>query len=100
MSEFSETYGSWPSPISAGDVARGVRRPAFPTVAGNEIWWEEGRPDEEGRTTLLRRNTDGTVTELLPPPSRVGTHVHEYGGSSELPRPRRHEQALTRMGRV
>lgn len=100
MSEFSETYGSWPSPISAGDVARGVRRPAFPTVAGNEIWWEESRPDEGGRTTLLRRNTDGTVTELLPPPWSVGTRVHEYGGRAHLPVPRRDDKAITRMGVV
>lgn len=100
MSEFSETHGSWPSPISAGDVARGVRRPAFPTVVGDEIWWEESRPDEGGRTTLLRRNVDGTVTELLPPPWSVGTRVHEYGGRAHLPVPRRDDKAITRMGVV
>ncbi|WP_159939835.1 MULTISPECIES: prolyl oligopeptidase family serine peptidase [unclassified Nocardiopsis] len=99
MSELSSSHGSWPSPISAGDVTRGVRRLAFPSIAGGEIWWEEGRP-EEGRTTLMRRDTDGTVTELLPSPWSAGTRVHEYGGRAYLPVPRRDDKAIVRMGVV
>ncbi|WP_026337901.1 prolyl oligopeptidase family serine peptidase [Nocardiopsis sp. CNS-639] len=99
MSELSSRHGSWPSPISAGDVARGVRRMAFPSVAGAEVWWEEGRP-EEGRTTLMRRDADGTVTDLLPAPWSAGTRVHEYGGRAYLPVPRRDDKAITRMGVV
>ncbi|WP_179810768.1 S9 family peptidase [Nocardiopsis sinuspersici] len=99
MSELSSPHGSWPSPISAGDVARGVRRMAFPSVVDGTVWWEEGRP-EEGRTTLMRRDTDGTVTELLPAPWSVGTRVHEYGGRAHLPVPRRDDKAITRMGVV
>ena len=37
---------------------------AFPSVVGGAVWWEEGRP-EEARTTLMRRDADGTVTDLL-----------------------------------
>ncbi|PDP88994.1 S9 family peptidase [Glycomyces fuscus] len=99
MSELSSPHGSWPSPISAGDVARGVRRMAFPSVVGTEVWWEEGRP-EEGRTTLMRRDADGTVTELLPAPWSAGTRVHEYGGRAYLPVPRRDDKAIVRMGVV
>ncbi|MBB6121963.1 S9 family peptidase [Nocardiopsis algeriensis] len=99
MSELSSPYGSWPSPISADDVARGVRAIAFPSVVGDEIWWEESRPDE-GRRTLMRRGADGRVTELLPAPWSVGTRVHEYGGRSYRPVPRRDDKALVRMGVV
>ncbi|MBE3001426.1 prolyl oligopeptidase family serine peptidase [Nocardiopsis sp. HNM0947] len=98
MSELPHPHGSWPSPISAGDVARGIRRMAFPSVAGDEVWWEEDRPEEGGRTTLMHRDGTGTVTDLLPAPWSVGTRVHEYGGRSHLPVPRRDDKALVRMG--
>ncbi|WP_460770293.1 S9 family peptidase [Nocardiopsis nanhaiensis] len=100
MSELSSPHGSWPSPISAGDVARGVRRMAYPSVRGDEVWWEEYRPAEEGRTTLVRRDADGTVSDLLPAPWSVGTRVHEYGGRSYLPVPRRDDKAIPRVGVV
>ncbi|MFV2194637.1 S9 family peptidase [Nocardiopsis sp. LOL_012] len=98
MSDLSIPHGTWPSPISADDVARGVRRMAFPSVVGDEIWWEEERPEESGRATVMRRAPDGTVTELLRAPWGVGTRVHEYGGRSYLPVPRRDDKALTHMG--
>nr|WP_110047838.1 prolyl oligopeptidase family serine peptidase [Nocardiopsis sp. L17-MgMaSL7] len=100
MSELSSPHGSWPSPISAGDVARGVRQMAYPSVLGDEVWWEEYRPAEEGRTTLVRRDADGTVRDLLPAPWSVGTRVHEYGGRSHLPVPRRDDKAIARVGVV
>ncbi|OLT27455.1 peptidase S9 [Nocardiopsis sp. CNR-923] len=100
MSEQSSPHGSWPSPISAGDVARGVHRMSFPSVVGDEIWWEEERPTEGGRSTILRRNADGAIVELLSAPWSACTRVHEYGGRSYLPVPRRDDKALTRIGIV
>jgi acetyl esterase/lipase len=94
MSELSN-----PQPITAGDVARGVRRMAFPSVVGDEVWWEEELPDER-RVTLMRRDADGTVRELLPAPWGVGNRVHEYGGRSFLPVPRRDDKAIPRVGVV
>ena len=73
---------------------------AFPSVKDDEVWWEEDRPDEGGRTTLMHRDGDGTVTELLPSSWSVGTRVHEYGGRSHLPVPRRDDKALVRMAVV
>lgn len=73
---------------------------AYPSVLGEEVWWEEYRPDEEGRTTLVRRDADGTVRDLLPAPWSVGTRVHEYGGRSHLPVPRRDDKAIARVGVV
>ncbi|CAM4094944.1 S9 family peptidase [Nocardiopsis rhodophaea] len=93
-------YGAWPSPIVARDVARAEKRLGFPSVVGEEIWWEEARPEEGGRTTVMRRGADGTATELLAAPWNARTRVHEYGGRSYLPVPRRDDKAITRYGIV
>ncbi|GLU46406.1 S9 family peptidase [Nocardiopsis ansamitocini] len=93
-------YGSWPSPITAVEVARGSTRLGFPSVIGEQIWWEESRPDEGGRTTVMHRAADGTVSDLLPLPWSAATRVHETGGRSHLPVPRRDDKAITRYGIV
>ncbi|WP_078760139.1 S9 family peptidase [Marinactinospora thermotolerans] len=100
MSDQSMPYGTWPSPLTAKDVARGERGLNFPSAAGGEIWWEESRPDEDGRTTVMRQGGDGSLTELLPRPWNARTRVHEYGGRSHLPVPSRDGQAGTRYGVV
>ncbi|MDA2812126.1 prolyl oligopeptidase family serine peptidase [Nocardiopsis sp. RSe5-2] len=93
-------HGAWPSPISASDVARGTRRLGFPATADGEVWWEEARPEEGGRTTVMRCGPDGAPAELLEAPWSAFTRVHEYGGRSFLPVPRRDDKALTRYGIV
>lgn len=80
-------FGAWPSPISAAQVAGGKIRLGFPTVIGDTTWWQEDRPEEAGRTTVVRCGPDGTLTTLLPAPWTARTRVHEYGGLSYLPVP-------------
>jgi dipeptidyl aminopeptidase/acylaminoacyl peptidase len=75
-------YGSWPSPISAADVARARLRLSYPTIHGDRVWWQETRPERGGRTTIVRSGV-----ELLPAPWDARTRVHEYGGRSYLPLP-------------
>jgi dipeptidyl aminopeptidase/acylaminoacyl peptidase len=74
-------YGSWPSPITAADVARGGVRLGYPRVAGADVWWLEGRPAEGGRQVLV----SSLHGDLLPAPWNARTRVHEYGGASYLP---------------
>ncbi|HUN36696.1 MAG TPA: prolyl oligopeptidase family serine peptidase [Trebonia sp.] len=82
-------YGSWESPITAADVARGQVPLGFPSVMGDEVWWQEGRPDEGGRTTVMAAAKAGAEPrELVPAPYNARTRVHEYGGRSYLPVPR------------
>lgn len=80
-------YGAWPSPITAAQVAGGRIRVAFPTVIGDTVWWQEDRPEEAGRTTIVRCEPDGELTTLLPAPWAARTRVHEYGGLSYVPVP-------------
>ncbi len=82
-------FGAWPSPITAAEVARGRIRLNFPTVRDGQMWWQEGRPNEAGRTAIVHRAADGRRRFLLPPPWNARTRVHEYGGMSYLPVPPR-----------
>jgi dipeptidyl aminopeptidase/acylaminoacyl peptidase len=84
-------YGTWESPISAADVARGAMSVAFPSFAGDEMWWQESRPAESGRVTIIAAmaaaGADDPPRELLAAPWYARTRVHEYGGKSYLPVP-------------
>ena len=75
-------YGSWPSPLRVDDLLADVVRLSEPWLDGDEIYWIEGRPSESGRNVLVRRELDGTTTDLTPAPFDVRTRVHEYGGGS------------------
>jgi dipeptidyl aminopeptidase/acylaminoacyl peptidase len=80
-------YGEWPSPISAADVAEGHIRLSFPLLVNQTVWWQETRPAEGGRQTVIRRDPDGTQQDLLPSPWYARTRVHEYGGRAYQPLP-------------
>lgn len=80
-------YGSWPSPLTAADVARGTRRLGFPALVDGEPWWVEERATEDGRSVLARRAADGTVVDVSPPGWSVRTRLHEYGGRSWVATP-------------
>ncbi len=81
-------YGTWKSPISAADVARGAVGVAYPSIAGGEVWWQERRPSEGGRTAIMASaGPSGEPRELLPTPWNARNRVHEYGGKSYLPVP-------------
>jgi dipeptidyl aminopeptidase/acylaminoacyl peptidase len=81
-------YGTWKSPISAADVTRGGTSVTYPSITSDEVWWQEGRPAEGGRVTIMASAGAGsTPRELLPAPWNARTRVHEYGGKSYLPVP-------------
>ncbi|HEX2316954.1 MAG TPA: prolyl oligopeptidase family serine peptidase [Thermomonospora sp.] len=79
-------YGSWPSPVSAAGVAAAGLRLGHPLVHGDEVWWQESRPEEGGRTTVVHL-AGGRRTDLLPAPWDARTRVHEHGGRSYVPVP-------------
>ncbi len=83
-------HGSWPSPISAADLAGPAGRPQWPGFVDGALWWSETRPGEGGRTAVVRAaeagaaGITGAVVEVLPGPWSASTRVHEYGGRSWL----------------
>ena len=80
-----EAYGSWKSPITAADVARSTSGVTYPSIAGGEVWWQERRPSENGRTAIMASaGASGEPRQLLPAPWNARTRVHEYGGKSYL----------------
>ena len=85
MATETASYGEWPSPITGADVARKQIGLAFPILAGGCVWWQELRPSEGGRQTVVCQGPDGVRHDLLPVPWNARTRVHEYGGRSYLP---------------
>jgi dipeptidyl aminopeptidase/acylaminoacyl peptidase len=74
--------GSWPTPITSELVVRAAARIGEVVVDGADVWWSESRPDEGGRSVVVRRGPDGTTTDVLPAPWNARTRVHEYGGGA------------------
>ncbi|MGB7443359.1 MAG: S9 family peptidase [Coleofasciculaceae cyanobacterium] len=75
-------YGSWKSPITADLIVAGTVGLGGIALDGEDIYWIEARPSEKGRNVVVRRTTDGQVTEVTPSPFNTRTRVHEYGGGS------------------
>ena len=73
-------HGTWPSPLSAADLAAGSTRPGDLVAAGQQLLWTETRPSEGGRQALV--GWDGReVSDRVPNDFDVRTRVHEYGGA-------------------
>ena len=70
--------GSWPSPISAELVASGGAKIDGVGAVGDDIWWLEVRPAEQGRAVLV----SSARGDRLPAPWSARSRVHEYGGGS------------------
>ncbi len=75
-------YGSWPSPISAEQIASATIRLGQTAIRGDTIVWNESRPLEQGRYVLVRRDADGTLRDLNPAPFNARSRAHEYGGGA------------------
>ena len=79
-----DPYGTWKSPISTRLMTQNAIALSSPRFSGDAIYWLEGRPLEEGRSVLVRRDASGNVQDVSPPSISVRTRVHEYGGGSLL----------------
>ncbi|HEX5588746.1 MAG TPA: prolyl oligopeptidase family serine peptidase [Candidatus Limnocylindrales bacterium] len=77
-------YGSWTSSLPIDRLTEGVVFLTEPVGRDGIRWWIEGRPEEDGRQVLVRRELDGSITRLTPEGFNARTRVHEYGGAATL----------------
>lgn len=75
-------YGSWHSPITADAIVAESIGISSVSIDGDAILWTESRPSEGGRYVIVRMDSDGTVSDVNPPPFNARTRVHEYGGGA------------------
>src|SRR5918993_1510160 len=75
-------YGTWRSPITA-DLITGRRVAVLsPRIDGDDVYWIENRPEEAGRSVVVRRSVDGAISDAIPAGFNARTRVHEYGGGA------------------
>ena len=82
-------YGEWPSSVAAASLVQGaagisevIADPVQPWL----LYWAESRPDEGGRTAVMRCDLRSNDTEeVTPDNANVRTRVHEYGGGAWWP---------------
>jgi len=84
-------YGSWSSPITSDLIVASTIGLGEILLDGKDVYWLESRPQEGGRSVVVRRAPDGGIADITPPlPTRgeavfsVRTRVHEYGGGGYL----------------
>ena len=75
-------FGGWASPVTAALIAGATIRLGQLAVQGDDIFWTEGRPQEQGRNVLVWCSADGRIADLTPAPLNVRSRVHEYGGGA------------------
>jgi dipeptidyl aminopeptidase/acylaminoacyl peptidase len=80
MSAVAAACGTWPSPISAARVAAGSTPLSSLRLAGANIHWLQGLPDEGGRVVVMVSTPDAVLPRrLTAAPLNVRSRVHEYG---------------------
>jgi len=76
-------YGCWKSPITSDLIVRQSVGLSEIRFDGGDVYWLESRPEEAGRSVVVRY-VPGTAKgeEMVPQPFNARTRVHEYGGGA------------------
>mgnify|MGYP003309802591 CR=1 FL=1 len=72
-------YGSWKSPISTEMIVSESVGLGDMEIDGTDIYWLETRPSEGGRYVVVRKTSDGLISDVIPGGFSSRTTVHEYG---------------------
>ena len=77
-------YGGWPSSISASSVIADTISIGQLCLDGPDIYWNEVRPKEKGRSIVCKLGKQKLVEDFSPPNANVRSRVHEYGGGAYI----------------
>ena len=76
-------YGSWKSPITTDLIVGETVWLGGPiAIDHGETYWTELRPAEAGRCVIVKRSSNGRITDVTPTPFNARSRVHEYGGGA------------------
>ena len=77
-------YGSWASPITPDLLLKGTVhfRNQMLRWDGDDLYWSELRPSEDGRVVICVRRADGSISDVTPRDFNARSRVHEYGGGA------------------
>ena len=76
-------YGSWKSPITPDLIVAQSISLGEVQLDGGNIYWLEGRPQEQGRFVVVSSDAAGSAaTDVTPKPFNARTRVHEYGSAA------------------
>jgi dipeptidyl aminopeptidase/acylaminoacyl peptidase len=75
-------YGSWKSPITSDLIVAQAIVLSEVRCDDDDIFWLEGRPQEQGRCVIVQRGADGRHVDVTSRSMNVRTRVHEYGGGA------------------
>ncbi len=79
-------FGTWPSAITTNLMVSSNIGLAEARLDGNDLYWLEFRPRENGRNVIVRHDEQGT-RDLIGGDYNCRSQVHEYGGASYMPTP-------------
>jgi hypothetical protein len=84
-------FGSWASPVTSDMIIASSIGLGEIGGDGTDLYWLGTRPQEDGRTVLVHRSEDRTVSDITRPLPQDGgarfsvrSRVHEYGGGAYL----------------
>lgn len=77
-------YGTWKSEITMDMMLQQSVHLSQVQYDADDLYYIERRPDEGGRSVLMRRSPRQETAEVLPCGFNVRTRVHEYGGRAYL----------------
>jgi acetyl esterase/lipase len=72
--------GTWISPVTPEMLTQAGISHGFTQVFHDDLFWDETRPSENGRTVVVSRKNG----DILPAPWSASTRLHEMGGLSWL----------------
>ncbi len=75
-------YGAWTSPIAPDALAEGTRKIELIRLDGASVVWVESRPEEGGRSAVMRWTPDTCAEDATPRWFNARSLVNSYGGGA------------------